>query len=180
MGLAAQRRYIIYFLTSQRGCRENAFFAMHHCLRIAEVQEQVVEHLTAQEGSAFGLTCKAFYESGMNCAWSSVAGLHPFIQCMPQEAWTRDIVPAGSKLEVDRLADRGDLVMVGGSALYRTYPRLESIIVDVASFWSVTRGFSQQLPFSPRPIQGSLRLGKGTHTTLDPATFAGIIYLLFP
>lgn len=70
--------------------------------------------------------------------------------------------------------------MVGGSALYRTYPRLESIIVDVASFWSVTRGFSQQLPFSPRPIQGSLRLGKGTHTTLDPTTFAGIIYLLFP
>lgn len=87
---------------------------MNQCLRIAEVQEQVVQHLTARDGVSFVLACKSFYESGMDCAWKSVSSFNSFIHCMPQHLRVEEscVTPTTNSMLKD-VVYKGDLVIVG-------------------------------------------------------------------
>lgn len=66
---------------------------MHPCLQIAEVQHNIVAHLSArQDGYALMRTSRAFEEAGLNLIWKYVNGFEHLIRCMPTDVWRE--VPA--------------------------------------------------------------------------------------
>lgn len=76
---------------------------MHHCLYVEELVSRIAEacapaYNTPQADDARGIpglgtlralaqTCRALQEPALNVLWYHKAGLHHFIQCMPEDAW---------------------------------------------------------------------------------------------